>query len=257
MLKEIIENKKQEILELKSKQNLKIEVNQNIKNRGFIDSLHKKYHTEKNVIIAEIKKHSPSKGYLNKNLDVAKMAKLYEDAGAACISVLTDSKYFKGSLADLELAKSSTSIPILRKDFILDEAQIIESKNVGADCILLIVACLEEQKFSQLNNLSIELNLDVLVEVHNERELDIALNNGCKLIGINNRDLKTFEVTIQTTLDLIKKFYTKDIFFISESGIKNIDTIKFLRENNVNGFLIGEGLVTSEKPSEILKELVG
>tara|TARA_B100000953_G_scaffold298825_1_gene296808 strand:- start:2396 stop:2953 length:558 start_codon:yes stop_codon:yes gene_type:complete len=185
------------------------------------------------------------------------MAKLYEDAGAACISVLTDSKYFKGSLADLELAKSSTSIPILRKDFILDEAQIIESKNVGADCILLIVACLEEQKFSQLNNLSIELNLDVLVEVHNERELDIALNNGCKLIGINNRDLKTFEVTIQTTLDLIKKFYTKDIFFISESGIKNIDTIKFLRENNVNGFLIGEGLVTSEKPSEILKELVG
>lgn len=257
MLKEIIENKKQEILELKSKQNIKIEVNKNIKNRGFIDSLYKKYYTEKNVIIAEIKKHSPSKGYLNKNLDVAKMAKLYEDAGAACISVLTDSKYFKGSLADLELAKSSTSIPILRKDFILDEAQIIESKNVGADCILLIVACLEERKFSQLNNLSMELNLDVLVEVHNERELDIALNNGCKLIGINNRNLKTFEVTIQTTLDLIKKFHTDDIFFVSESGIKNIDTIKSLRENNVNGFLIGESLITSKNPNEILKELVG
>jgi len=257
MLKEIIENKKQEILELKSKKSLDIEINQNIKNRGFINSLRTKYNMGKNPIIAEIKKHSPSKGYLNKDLDVAKMAKLYENSGAACISVLTDSKYFKGSLTDLEIAKESTSIPILRKDFILDEYQIIESKNVGADCILLIVACLEERKFNQLNNFSKELNLDVLVEVHNERELDIALNNECKLIGINNRNLKTFEVTIQTTLDLIKKFHTDDIFFVSESGIKNIDTIKSLRENNVNGFLIGESLITSKNPNEILKELVG
>jgi indole-3-glycerol phosphate synthase len=257
MLKEIIENKKQEILELKSKKSLDMEINQNIENRGFINSLRTKYDMGKNPIIAEIKKHSPSKGYLNKDLDVAKMAKLYENSGAACISVLTDSKYFKGSLTDLEIAKESTSIPILRKDFILDEYQIIESKNVGADCILLIVACLEERKFNQLNNFSKELNLDVLVEVHNERELDIALNNECKLIGINNRNLKTFEVTIQTTLDLIKKFHTDDIFFVSESGIKNIDTIKSLRENNVNGFLIGESLITSKNPNEILKELVG
>ena len=257
MLKEIIENKKQEILELKSNKNLDVEINQSIKNRGFINSLRAKYDMGKNPIIAEIKKHSPSKGYLNKNLDVVKMAKIYENSGAACISVLTDSKYFKGSLADLEIVKESTSIPILRKDFILDEYQIIESKNVGADCILLIVACLEEKKFNQLNNFSKELNLDVLVEVHNEREIDIALNNGCKLIGINNRNLKTFEVTIQTTLDLIKKFYTDDIFFVSESGIKNIDTIKSLRENNVNGFLIGESLITSKNPNEILKELVG
>jgi indole-3-glycerol phosphate synthase len=254
MLKEIIENKKQEILELKSKESLDMEINQNIENRGFINSLRTKYDMGKNPIIAEIKKHSPSKGYLNKDLDVAK---LYESSGAACISVLTDSKYFKGSLTDLEIAKESTSIPILRKDFILDEYQIIESKNVGADCILLIVACLEERKFNQLNNFSKELNLDVLVEVHNERELDIALNNECKLIGINNRNLKTFEVTIQTTLDLIKKFHTDDIFFVSESGIKNIDTIKSLRENNVNGFLIGESLITSKNPNEILKELVG
>ena len=257
MLKEIIENKKQEILELKSKKSLDMEINQNIENRGFINSLRTKYDMGKNPIIAEIKKHSPSKGYLNKDLDVAKMAKLYENSGAACISVLTDSKYFKGSLTDLEIAKESTSIPILRKDFILDEYQIIESKNVGADCILLIVACLEERKFNQLNNFSKELNLDVLVEVHNEREIDIALNNECKLIGINNRNLKTFEVTIQTTLDLIKKFHTDDIFFVSESGIKNIDTIKSLRENNVNGFLIGESLITSKNPNEILKELVG
>ncbi len=217
MLKEIIENKKQEILELKSNKNLDVEINQSIKNRGFINSLRAKYDMGKNPIIAEIKKHSPSKGYLNKNLDVVKMAKIYENSGAACISVLTDSKYFKGSLADLEIVKESTSIPILRKDFILDEYQIIESKNVGADCILLIVACLEEKKFNQLNNFSKELNLDVLVEVHNEREIDIALNNGCKLIGINNRNLKTFEVTIQTTLDLIKKFYTDDIFLLAKA----------------------------------------
>ncbi len=128
MLKEIIENKKQEILELKSKKSLDMEINQNIENRGFINSLRTKYDMGKNPIIAEIKKHSPSKGYLNKDLDVAKMAKLYENSGAACISVLTDSKYFKGSLTDLEIAKESTSIPILRKDFILDEYQIIESK---------------------------------------------------------------------------------------------------------------------------------
>ena len=158
---------------------------------------------------------------------------------------------------DLKKVKELTNLPILRKDFIIDEAQIIESKIAGADCILLIIAALSEEKFRKLMEVSKKLNLDVLVEVHDEAELEIALKNNCELIGINNRNLKTFEVSIQTSILLSKKIQNKNVVIVSESGIKTKDDINLLKNNNINVFLVGESLITSENRSEALKSLVG
>ena len=164
------------------------------KKRGFLKKIKEKIKKRETAIIAEIKRHSPSRGYLDKNLNLKIITEEYESAGATCISVLTEKKYFKGSIEDLISVKEYTILPILRKDFIIDESQIIESKYIGADCILLIVAALSEEKLKALYSLSKELDLDVLVEVHDENELNMALRNNCELIGINNRNLKTFDV---------------------------------------------------------------
>ena len=259
MLDKIIENKIVEVKTLKADQKYSLsslsEVD--VDKRFFYDSLKLKIKSGKNAIIAELKKHSPSKGELNENLNVAEFAKLYENAGASCISVLTDQKYFHGNTDDLITAKKSVKIPILRKDFILDESQIIESKIIGADCILLIVACLSKLQFNELLSVSKELDMDVLVEVHDRKELDIALESDCKIIGINNRDLKTFNVDIETTIRLQNKIQNDDIIIISESGIKDIHTIKTLNENNIYAFLIGESLITDDTPAITLKNMVG
>jgi len=259
MLQEIIKNKILEVDKLKDTQSITVNevLSMKISNRGFIKALKSKIKNDKVAIIAEIKRCSPSKGYLNKNLNLNTITFDYENAGATCLSVLTDKEFFKGSLDDLRKVKELTNLPVLRKDFIIDEAQIIESKIAGADCILLIIAALSEEKFRKLMEVSKKLNLDVLVEVHDKVELEIALKNNCELIGINNRNLKTFEVSIQTSILLSKKIENKDVVIVSESGIKTKDDINLLKNNNINVFLVGESLITSENPSETLKNLVG
>ena len=258
MLKEIIENKIKEIKLLKHYNDADLEkiINEN-KPRGFLNALKKKRDLNHTAIIAEIKRYSPSKGRLNMELDVADIASQYEKNGAACISVLTDHKYFKGDLKDLQEAKKSSTLPILRKDFIIDESQLVESKIAGADCILLILACLDRDKYQSLLNLTKTLEMDALVEVHNREELEIALDSTADLIGINNRNLKDFSVTVDTSMELAKLVNNEKIFLVSESGISNRKTILQLQNKRINGFLIGESLITSENTAECLKNLVG
>ena len=259
MLDKIIENKLVEVKTLKADQKYSLSSLSEVEadKRFFYDSLKLKIKSGKNAIIAELKKHSPSKGELNENLNIAEFAKLYENAGASCISVLTDQKYFHGNTDDLITAKKSVKIPILRKDFILDESQIIESKIIGADCILLIVACLSKLQFNDLLLFSKELDMDVLVEVHDRKELDIALESDCKIIGINNRNLKTFDVSIDTSLELCEIIKDDNIIVVSESGIKDIETIKKLNEKNIKSFLVGESLIKHSDPGLLLESLVG
>ena len=259
MLDKIILDKTDEIKLLKSSQKHSIDdlLSMEFNKRDFYSALKNKINLGKNAIIAELKKHSPSKGALNENLDIANFAKLYEESGAACISVLTDQKYFHGGINDLMTAKENVNIPILRKDFILDESQIIQSKLIGADCILLIVACLSKVQFNELVEISRELNIEILVEVHDRKELDIALESNCKIIGINNRNLKTFDVSIETSMDLCDFIKDDDVIVISESGIKDLDTIQMLNSKNINSFLIGESLIKSNNPRSLLKKLVG
>ncbi|MBT3697678.1 MAG: indole-3-glycerol phosphate synthase TrpC [Gammaproteobacteria bacterium] len=258
MLDQIIKNKLLEVEILKGEQEHTISdvVKMNLPKNSFVESVRDKIKNGKNAIIAELKRCSPSKGYLDKKLDIKAMASLYEKSGAACISVLTDEKFFKGTKNDLMLAKNTCSLPILRKDFIIDESQVIESKVIGADCILLIIACLSRKKFKSLLDISKSLDLDVLVEVHDEEELDMALDFKCNMIGINNRNLKNFNVSIETSKVLRKKIMDNSIIVISESGIKDLKTIKNLNNSNIHAFLIGEGLITNDNPEFLLKKLV-
>ena len=258
MLDKIIKNKLLEVEILKTEQRHTISevVQMNLPKNSFVESVRDKINNGKNAIIAELKRCSPSKGYLDEKLDIKVMASLYEKSGAACISVLTDEKFFKGTKNDLILAKNTSSLPILRKDFIIDESQVIESKVIGADCILLIIACLSRNKFKSLLDISKSLDLDVLVEVHDEEELDIALDFKCNMIGINNRNLKNFNVSIETSKVLRKKIIDNNIIVISESGIKDLETIMDLNNNNIHAFLIGETLITNDNPEFLLKKLV-
>ena len=262
MLSEIIENKKKEIELLKEQNGQQlitdaIEKTENIRPRGFITALKSRNQEGRTAVIAEIKKHSPSKGDFGLLPSVIDVARIYETSGATCISVLTDEVFFKGSLEDLRNVKSVTTIPIIRKDFILDEIQIYESKLAGADCILLILACLPKQKYHDLLTLSHSLNMDVLVEVHDKVELEVALDSGADLVGINNRNLNNFEVNIQTSISLAKYVTQKKTILISESGITDRSTILELQNNRINGFLIGESLITSKNISEHLNSLIG
>lgn len=255
-LNEIIEKKAVEVEKLKKS----IEGNTDFlnklnevkdkKNFSFIKRIEE---SDEIVIISEIKRASPSKGNLNTTLDAKERAKDYESAGADAISVLTEENYFKGNIKDLIEAREVIKLPILRKDFIVDEVQIEEAKVCGADLVLLIVAALEEKRFLELFNFAHSLNLEVLVEVHNEEELDIALKANPKLIGINNRNLKTFHVDLKTTFDLVDKARSKGAFVISESGISNEEQVKELSSVGVSGILVGESLVTSDNFKDKLK----
>tara|TARA_B100000965_G_scaffold352816_1_gene328247 strand:+ start:2921 stop:3700 length:780 start_codon:yes stop_codon:yes gene_type:complete len=259
MLNDIIKNKIKEIDLLRESQKLSFDEACDLKysKRSFIGALQSKINDGKNAIIAEIKRCSPSKGYLNKNLNIENMADIYEKSDASCISVLTDSKFFKGSIDDLINIKQKTNLPVLRKDFILDESQLIQSCMIGSDCILLIIACLSENQFSNLLEKSKILGLDVLVEVHNENELKLALKYKCNLIGINNRNLATFEVNLDTSKKLARLIDTRNTLIVSESGIDNKGTIDDLNKNGIKTFLIGESLIVSPSPGDLLKSLVG
>ena len=215
--------------------------------RDFVGSIHKKVMANKAAVIAEIKKASPSKGVIREDFKPAEIAKSYEKAGASCLSVLTDEQYFQGSAAYLKQARAACTLPVLRKDFIIDEYQVFEARAMGADCILLIVAALELAQMQKLEALANELGMAVLVEVHDADELVLALQLDTPLIGINNRNLRTFEVSLQTTLDLLK-IMPEDRFVVTESGIFTPEDVKLMMNNQVQGFLVGEAFMRQDDP---------
>jgi indole-3-glycerol phosphate synthase len=206
--------------------------------------------------ICEIKKASPSKGVIVEDFHYTNIAKEYEQAGATAISVLTEPNFFKGSDKILKDVSDIVNIPILRKDFIIDEYQIYQAKLIGADAILLICAILDEITLKNFINIATSLKLSCLVETHNEGEIKKALNSGAEIIGVNNRDLKTFSVDINTSLQL-RKFIPEDKFLISESGIKTAQDIKILKDAGFNGALIGESMMLSKDKKRFLSELRG
>ncbi|QWE20761.1 indole-3-glycerol phosphate synthase TrpC [Polynucleobacter sp. AP-Kolm-20A-A1] len=225
-----------------------------MKPRGFIHSIEQKIAAGKAGVITEIKKASPSKGILRENFMPADIAKSYEKHGAACLSVLTDVDYFQGSNTYLQQARAACSIPVLRKDFTIDPYQVYEARAIGADAILLIVACLELNQMKELEACAHELGLDVLVEVHNAPELEQALELKTPLLGINNRNLKTFEVTLQTTLSLLSMVPSNKTL-VTESGILGRADVQLMRDNQVNAFLVGEAFMRAPDPGAALSEL--
>ncbi|WP_421805328.1 indole-3-glycerol phosphate synthase TrpC [Flagellimonas sp.] len=206
-------------------------------------------------IIAEHKRRSPSKSVINHNLSVQDVAKGYTDAGVCGISVLTDGKYFGGSLDDLVLARASTNIPLLRKEFIIDEYQIVEAKAYGADVILLIAAILSKDEIKNLSELAKGMGLDVLLEVHNEEELEKSLMPSLDMLGVNNRNLKSFEVDLDISKTLSKKI-PDDFVKVSESGISSVEAIRELKEFDYQGFLIGENFMKTDNPGKSAEEFI-
>jgi indole-3-glycerol phosphate synthase len=208
-------------------------------------------------IIAEFKRRSPSKGMIREGANPIEIARAYQAGGAVAMSVLTEEDYFDGSLDDLRQVKASVDLPVLRKDFVIDEYQVYESAVAGADAILLIVAALEDELLSRLRRLAEEeLHIDALVEVHTSDEMKRAVACGAKLIGVNNRDLRTFEVSLDTSL-LLAREAPSDALLISESGLKSPDDLQRLREAGYRGFLIGETLMRAEDPEQALRSFRG
>ena len=223
--------------------------------RGFIEAISKKVSKEETAIIAEIKKASPSKGIIREDFEPKEIAKDYEANGATSISVLTDEPFFQGKLEYLDMVRSICNLPILRKDFMIDPYQIYETKASGGDCILLIVAALDLVELKDFSQLAKELNLDVLIEVHSDEELNKALTIDPKLIGINNRDLTTFEVDKNLAVKLAKEI-CKDVIVVSESGISSREDILFSKEQGIHSFLIGESFMKEPSPGRALKEII-
>jgi len=207
-------------------------------------------------LIAEIKRASPSKGVINAGIDVAELARKYRDGGAAAISILTEEDFFGGSLEDLHKVREAVDTPILRKDFIVDEFQIYESAAAGADAILLIVAALDVDELETFQSIARDLKMDVVVEVHNREEMEIAASIGAHIIGVNNRDLRTFEVSLDVSREL-RGVAPTDALLIAESGIKTRAEILELMQLGYAGFLIGETLMSSGDPEVTVRELVG
>lgn len=225
-----------------------------MKPRGFIKAIESKIADGKAGVITEIKKASPSKGILRADFQPSAIAQSYEKNGAACLSVLTDKEYFQGANAYLQEARAACHIPVLRKDFTIDPYQIYEARAIGADAILLIVACLELNQMKELEACAHEIGLDVLVEVHNAPELEAALELKTALLGINNRNLKTFEVTLQTTLSLLS-MVPPNKTLVTESGIMSRADVQLMREHHVNAFLVGEAFMRAQDPGIALSEL--
>lgn len=223
--------------------------------RGFLARLTEIYEKNGHAVIAEFKRASPAKGLLHEGADPARIAALYESAGAACLSVLTDTPYFQGCDADLELARGACALPVLRKDFIVDPYQIYESRMLGADAILLIMAALDSETAEDFMMTAEALGMDVLVEVHDKAELERALSIRPKLIGVNNRNLQTLEVDLATGRDLARHI-PPGIFPVAESGIARRADLDHLRESGFRAFLVGETLMRDPDPGEALRSLV-
>ncbi len=217
------------------------------KPRDFIGAIRAKIAAGNAAVIAEIKKASPSKGIIRADFKPAEIAKSYEAGGAACLSVLTDVEYFQGNAEYLKQARAACNLPVLRKDFMIDAYQVYEARAMGADCILLIAAAIDLAKMRELENVAHALGMAVLVEVHNGEELDLALQLETPLLGINNRNLRTFEVTLQTTLDLLPRI-SSDKIIVTESGIFTSEDVALMRKNNVHTFLVGEAFMRQPEP---------
>jgi len=233
---------------------LKEQIKRQPRPRGFAAAIKKRIVRRQAAIIAEIKKASPSKGVIREDFDPVAIAESYEQSGAACLSVLTDVHFFQGSDEYLQLAKSHSSLPVLRKDFIVAPYQIYESRAIGADCILLIASVLDTETLHNYYDLAQSLELDVLVEVHNREELESALTLSPKLLGINNRNLKTFEVSLNTTLDMLADI-PRGVTVITESGIHQRTDVAQMISNDVYGFLVGEAFMKEPDPGQALEFL--
>jgi indole-3-glycerol phosphate synthase len=257
ILETIIEHKREEVRRRSSSVPLEAIEGRAIdatRPRGFLGALRHRTRSGEPAVIAEIKKASPSRGVIRHDFEPASIATRYEACGAACLSVLTDEEFFQGSDEDLVRARASVHIPVLRKDFIIDPYQLFESRVIGADCILLIAATLGKAELNELFSIAVQLDLDVLVEVHDERELMTVLELDAALIGINNRDLKTFETTIETTLNLLPSV-PADRLVVAESGITSREAVARLRDHGVNAFLVGEAFMRASDPGAALQEL--
>lgn len=259
ILNKIIAVKRQEVADALNRKPLaamRQDAESRVHTRDFVGALRAKIAAGKPAVIAEIKKASPSKGVLRSDFIPADIAQSYAEAGAACLSVLTDPQFFQGSIDYLKQARASCSLPVLRKDFIIDAYQIYESRVMGADCILLIAACLDDAQMKAFEALAMSLDMAVLVEVHDEAELARALMLKTPLIGINNRNLNTFEVSLDTTLSLMGKVPAERLL-VTESGIMTPEDVKRLRDVNINAFLVGEAFMRADEPGEALVELFG
>lgn len=222
--------------------------------RGFIKAINNKIAAGLPAVIAEVKKASPSKGVIRENFIPEQIAKSYEKGGATCLSVLTDKDFFQGCEEYLVQARNACSLPVIRKDFIIDTYQVAEAGSIGADCILLIAAALADSQMSELKTYASELGMDVLIEVHNLAELERTLKISPDLIGINNRDLRTFNTDLNTSISLLKEI-PPNCNVVTESGIHTREDVDLMRSNNINAFLVGESFMRADNPGEKLQEL--
>ena len=222
--------------------------------RGFAAALQARVAAGRPAVIAEVKKASPSKGVLREHFVPADIARSYEAGGAVCLSVLTDVQFFQGSTAYLQQARAACSVPVLRKDFIIDPYQVVEARAMGADCILLIAACLDDAQMSELEACALELGLDVLVEVHDAPELERALRLKTPLVGVNNRNLRTFAVSLDTTLELRDRIPAGRLL-VTESGILSREDVRRMRAAGVHAFLVGEAFMRAPEPGVALQGL--
>ena len=257
ILNQIVAVKHQEIataLKRKSLAAMREDAESRMFTRDFVGALRAKITEGKPAVIAEIKKASPSKGVLRADFIPADIAQSYAENGAACLSVLTDKDFFQGSIDYLKQARASCDLPVLRKDFMVDAYQVYESRVMGADCILLIAACLSDAQMKEMEALAYSLDMAVLVETHDQVELERALQLKTPLIGINNRNLKTFDVSLDTTLGLLSQV-PADRILITESGISTVLEVQRLRHAKVNAFLVGEAFMRAEDPGIALAQL--
>jgi indole-3-glycerol phosphate synthase len=257
ILDEIMAVKRQEVaaaLKRKPLAVVRADAESRVLTRDFVGALRNKIAAGQAAVIAEVKKASPSKGVLRPNFIAADIAQSYAEHGAACLSVLTDQQFFQGSSDYLKQARASCDLPVLRKDFMVDAYQVYEARAMGADCILLIAACLDDAEMKSLESLATSLDMAVLVEVHDRAELDRALKLKTPLLGINNRNLKTFEVTLDTTLDMLKEV-PADRLLITESGIGSAADVKRMRDAGVHAFLVGEAFMRADDPGLALAQL--
>ena len=239
----------------RSQDTLKAMIKDLPKCRDFYAAIQQKISQGKTAVIAEVKKASPSKGLISPNFDPKMAAQSYQKAGAACLSVLTDEQYFQGHNDYLQRARSAVDLPVLRKDFMIDPWQLYESRVLGADCVLLIVAALSDPQLYELTVLAQELGMEVLMEVHDADEMQRALNTPARLIGINNRNLRTFVTDLQTSVDLCQ-YVPAERIVISESGIHEVDDINRLKSHDINTFLIGEAFMRNNDPGQALSRML-
>jgi indole-3-glycerol phosphate synthase len=259
ILQAIVSVKREEIAAARGRRSLhglRAEAEARRDQRGFVAAMRSKVATGRAAVIAEVKKASPSKGVLREHFVPAEIAASYARHGAACLSVLTDERFFQGSTAYLQQARAACDLPVLRKDFMVDEYQVAEAGAMGADCILLIAACLDDAQMADLEASAAALGMDVLVEVHDGEELERALRLKTSLLGINNRNLRSFEVSLSTTLDLLPRVPAGKLL-VTESGILGTQDVLRMRAAGVHAFLVGEAFMRAADPGLALAELFG